>query len=41
LQLGIHWGDQVRYVTSPLETLASAKDVANYPVVTFDQLLDS
>ncbi len=41
LQLGIHWGDQVRYVTNSLETLASAKDVANYPVVTFDQLLDS
>jgi starch-binding outer membrane protein, SusD/RagB family len=41
LQLGIHWGDQVRYVTDPIETLASAKDVSNFPVVTFTQLIDS
>ena len=41
LQLGIHWGDQVRYVTNPLETVTSVKDVTNFPVVPFNALLDS
>jgi hypothetical protein len=41
LQLGIHYGDEVRYVTDPLETLEAVKDESRFPKVPFDQLLDS
>ncbi|MFT4061245.1 MAG: RagB/SusD family protein [Edaphocola sp.] len=41
LQLGIHYGDQVRYVTSPLATLDEVNNADLFPQVTFDALLDS
>ncbi|MFT4092757.1 MAG: RagB/SusD family protein [Niabella sp.] len=41
LQLGIHYGDQVRYVTSPLENLDDVNNESLFPQVTFDALLDS
>jgi len=41
LQLGIHYGDEVRYVTSPLATLEDVNNPALFPKVTFDALLDS
>jgi hypothetical protein len=41
LQLGIHWGDQVKYVTNPLETITAVKDLNNYPTLAFNTLLDS
>lgn len=41
LQLGIHYGDQVRYVTNPLATLEDAKRPSLFPQVSFDLLLDS
>ncbi|MFV0606234.1 MAG: RagB/SusD family nutrient uptake outer membrane protein [Niabella sp.] len=41
LQLGIHYGDQVRYVTSPLATIDDVKNTNNFPQLTFDALLDS
>lgn len=41
LQLGIHYGDEVRYVTSPLATLADTKNATLFPKVSFDALLDS
>jgi hypothetical protein len=40
LQLGIHWGN-VPYVTNALETIDDVKDASKYPVLTFNQLLDS
>jgi hypothetical protein len=40
LQLGIHWGN-VPYVTDPLETIDAVKDPSKFPVLTFNQLLDS
>ena len=41
LQLGIHYGDEVRYVTDPLATLADAQNLALFPQLSFDVLLDS
>jgi hypothetical protein len=41
LQLGIHYGDEVRYVTDALETIDAIKDESRYPKVKFDDLLDS
>ncbi|NII25254.1 RagB/SusD family protein [Pseudoflavitalea sp. X16] len=41
LQLGIHYGDEVRYVTDPLETIEAIKDERRFPKVKFDDLLDS
>lgn len=41
LQLGIHYGDEVRYVTDPLETIEAVKDERRFPKVKFDDLLDS
>lgn len=41
LQLGIHYGDEVRYVTNPLATLADTKNESLFPKVSFDALLDS
>ncbi|MGC4232903.1 MAG: RagB/SusD family protein [Niabella sp.] len=41
LQLGIHYGDEVRYVTSPLATLDEVNNAALFPKVSFDALLDS
>ncbi|HTG55098.1 MAG TPA: hypothetical protein VL943_02430, partial [Niabella sp.] len=41
LQLGIHYGDEVRYVTSPLATIEDATNPALFPKVPFDALLDS
>ncbi len=41
LQLGIHYGDEVRYVTSPLATLEDVSNPALFPKVSFDALLDS
>lgn len=40
LQLGIHWGN-VPYVTDALETIDAVKDQSKYPVLKFNQLLDS
>lgn len=40
LQVGIHWGN-VPYVTDPLANLDAVKDPSKFPVVTFNQLLDS
>ncbi|MDB5193457.1 MAG: RagB/SusD family protein [Segetibacter sp.] len=41
LQLGIHYGDQVRYITDPLEKVSSINDESRFPKVSFDALLDS
>jgi hypothetical protein len=41
LQLGIHYGDEVRYVTDPLETVDAIKDESRFPKIKFDDLLDS
>ena len=41
LQLGIHYGDEVRYVTDPLETVDAIKDENRFPKVKFEDLLDS
>ncbi|MGE9313866.1 RagB/SusD family protein [Niabella sp. CJ426] len=41
LQLGIHYGDEVRYVTNPLATLHDVNNTALFPKVSFDALLDS
>lgn len=41
LQLGIHWGDEVRYVTDPLESLEALNDQSKFPKVPFTALLDS
>jgi len=41
LQLGIHYGDEVRYVTDPLATLQDVNNQALFPKVSFDALLDS
>ncbi len=40
LQLGIHWGN-VPYVTDALETIDAVKDQSKFPVLPFNQLLDS
>src|SRR4051794_13989791 len=40
LQLGIHFG-QVPYVTDPLESIEQVQDQSKYPVLPFNQLLDS
>lgn len=41
LQLGIHWGNEVRYVTDPLENLAAINDQSKFPKLPFTALLDS
>jgi len=41
LQLGIHYGDQVRYVTDPLENINDVMDESKFPPLTFNVLLDS
>lgn len=41
LQLGIHYGDEVRYVTDALETVDAIKDQSRFPKIKFDDLLDS
>jgi starch-binding outer membrane protein, SusD/RagB family len=41
LQLGIHYGDQVRYVTEPLENINDVMDESKFPPLTFNVLLDS
>lgn len=41
LQLGIHYGDEVRYVTDALETVDAIKDERRFPKIKFDNLLDS
>lgn len=41
LQLGIHYGDEVRYVTSPLATLADVNNPTLFPKLSFDALLDA
>ncbi|MDE3236714.1 MAG: RagB/SusD family nutrient uptake outer membrane protein [Bacteroidota bacterium] len=40
LQLGIHYGS-IPYVTDPLETVDAVKDQSKYPLIPFNQLLDS
>ena len=40
LQVGIHWGN-VPYVTDPLETIDAVRDASKFPVIPFNQLLDS
>ena len=40
LQLGIHFG-KVPYVTDPLETVDALRDPSKFPLLPFDQLLDS
>jgi len=40
LQLGIHFG-KVPYVTDPLESIDAAKDQSKFPLLPFNQLLDS
>ncbi len=40
LQVGIHWG-RVPYVTDPLETIDAVRDASKFPVIPFNQLLDS
>ena len=40
LQLGIHFGN-VPYVTDPLETVDDVKNTSKYPILPFQQLLDS
>jgi len=39
LELGIQYGDQVRYVTDPLATLDDLKDESKYPKIKFKDLL--
>lgn len=41
LQLGIHYGDEVRYVTDALETVDAIKDQSRFPKIKFEDLLDS
>ena len=41
LQLGIHYGDEVRYVTDPLENVEAITDINKFPKLTFSVLLDS
>ena len=41
LQLGIHYGDEVRYVTSPLASVEDVKNPALFPKLSFNTLLDS
>ena len=41
LQLGIHYGDEVRYVTDPIATIDDLNDVSKFPKVPFNALLDS
>lgn len=40
LQLGIHFGN-LPYVTHPLENIDDVRDQAKYPILNFNQLLDS
>lgn len=40
LQLGIHFG-KVPYVTDALENIDAVKDASKYPLIPFNQLLDS
>jgi len=40
LQLGIHYGT-VPYVTHPLENIDDVRDASKYPMLPFNQLLDS
>ena len=39
LELGIQYGDQVRYVTDPLATLDDLKDESKYPRIKFQDLI--
>jgi hypothetical protein len=39
LQLGIQYGDHVRYITDPLSNLNDLKDSTKYPAITFPNLL--
>lgn len=39
LELGIQYGDQVRYVTDPLATLDDLKDESKYPKIKFQDLI--
>ena len=41
LQLGIHYGDEVRYVTDPLEDLTAINNQALFPKLPFTVLVDS
>jgi hypothetical protein len=41
LQLGIHYGDQVRYVTEPLENINDIMDESKFPPIAFQALLDT
>ncbi|BAV07110.1 hypothetical protein SAMN05421788_102262 [Filimonas lacunae] len=41
LQLGIHYGDEVRYITDPLENVSALSDAGKFPKVPFNALLDS
>ncbi|WP_346238720.1 RagB/SusD family nutrient uptake outer membrane protein [Niabella insulamsoli] len=41
LQLGIHYGDEVRYVTNPLATLDDVNNTSLFPKLNFETLLDS
>ncbi|MEI6949877.1 RagB/SusD family protein [Paraflavisolibacter sp. H34] len=41
LQLGIHYGDEVVYVTDPLENRESLRERGRFPKLTFEVLLDS
>ncbi|MBA4196218.1 MAG: RagB/SusD family protein [Chitinophaga sp.] len=40
LQVGIHWGN-IPYVTDPLETIDAVKDASKFPIIPFNQLIDS
>lgn len=40
LQLGIHYGT-IPYVTDPLENIDAVRDPTKYPLIPFNQLLDS
>ncbi len=40
LQLGIHFGS-VPYITQPIENINDLKDQSQYPLIPFNQLLDS
>ncbi|MBC7889745.1 MAG: RagB/SusD family protein [Ferruginibacter sp.] len=41
LQLGIHFGDEVRYVTDALENVSDINNPALFPKIKFDALLDT
>lgn len=39
LQLGIQYGDQVRYITDPLANISDLKDDTKYPAIKFKDLI--